>query len=217
MDPVPLAIAAAPLAIYLLVLGIMNLSRHPHVATGARETIGLAFAVSGLLIVGPINLLLPQGAVVRLGIYVWPLLIVFYGLCVLLAVLVSRPRLVIYNISVEQLRPVLEETLRRLDSEARFAGEAVQLPQLSVQFHLDTSVPMRNVSLVSTGDRQSYGGWLRLGKELQAALSSVEVTSNPRGFTFLALAALMLGWPIIQLVQLPQNAVAQRLLEILRL
>src|SRR4051812_900174 len=112
MDPVPLAIAAVPMAIYLLWLGVINLRRTPRVVSGTREIAALALAVTGLLVVGPINLLLPQGAVVRLGLLVWPLLITFYALCVVLCMLVARPRLVVYNISLDQLRPVLEQSLR---------------------------------------------------------------------------------------------------------
>jgi hypothetical protein len=217
MDPVPLAVAAVPMAIYLFALGLTNLRRTPRVVTGTREIVGLALAVSGLLIIGPINLLLPQGAVVRLGMLVWPLLITFYALCVVLCILIARPRLVIYNISLDQFRPVLEQSLRRLDSDTRFAGEAVQSTQLGLQFHLEVSGPTRNISLVSIGDQQSYSGWVRLFKELRATLATVEVPPNPRGFSFLAIAAFLIGWPTIQLLQLPHAQIAQKFWEMLRL
>ncbi len=216
MDPVPLAIAAVPMAIYLLVVGVTNLRRTPRVVTGTSEIIGLALAVAGLLIVGPINLLLPQGAVVRLGVLVWPLLITFYALCVVLCILIARPRLVIYNISLDQFRPLLEQSLRRLDSEAKVAGDAIQSPQLGAQFHLEVSGPTRNVSIVAIGDQQSYSGWVRLRSELRTTLAATEVAPNPRGFTFLAVAAFLLGWPLIQLVQLPHAQIAQKFLEMLR-
>ena len=205
------------MAIYLLVLGVINLRRTPRVVSGAWEIAALARAVTGLLVVGPINLLLPQGAVVRLGVLVWPLLVTFYILCVILCILIARPRLVIYNISLDQFRPVLEQLIRRLDSDARFAGDAVQLPQLNVQFHLENSGPTRNISLVSIGDGQSYSGWVRLRRELRATLATVEVSPNPRGFSFLAIALFLIGWPAIQLLQLPHAQIAQKVLEMLRL
>jgi hypothetical protein len=217
MDPVPFAIAAVPMAIYLLVLGVTNLRRTPRVVSGTWEIAALALAVTGLLIVGPINLLLPQGAVVRLGVLVWPLVITFYALCVVLWILIARPRLVIYNISLDQFRPILEQSLRRLDSEAKIAGDAIQSPQLGLQFHLEVSGPTRNVSLVSIGDHQSYSGWVRLRKELTSTLAAAEVPPNPRGFSFLAIAAFLIGWPAIQLLQLPHAQIAQKLFEMLRL
>ncbi len=217
MDPVPLVIAFGPLALYLLLVGVMNLGRKPHLTTGTRDTIALVLAASGLFVVGPINLFLPQGAVMRFGPLVWPLILVFCALCVVLYLLMARPRLVVYNVTLEQLRPVVEQTARRLDADARLAGDAVQLPQLTVQFHLDAATAMRNVSLVATGDQQSHSGWKRLEHELAAALANVEVAPNPRGFTFLAIGLVMMGWPLIQLVQMPHNLVAQRLMEILRM
>ena len=86
-----------------------------------------------------------------------------------------------------------------------------------MQFHLEVSGPTRNVSLVSIGDHQSYSGWVRLRKELTNTLAATEVPPNPRGFTFLAIAAFLLGWPLIQLLQLPHAQIAQRFLEMLRL
>ena len=174
-------------------------------------------AVSGLVVVGPINLFLPQGAVMRFGPLVWPLIGLFCALCVVLFLLVARPRLVIYNMTLEQLRPVVEQTVRQLDADARFAGDALQLPQLSVQFHLDAASALRNVSLIATGEHQSHSGWKRLEHALTAALDKIEVAPNPRGFTFLAIGLVMIGWPAIQLLQMPHNLVAQRLMEILRM
>src|SRR5262245_65771439 len=136
MEPVPLTIACGPLAIYLVWLGAVNLRRRPLVMTAALDVATLAAAVSGLVVVGPMNLLLPEAAGRRFGPLAWPLLLGFYALCVVLYVLVARPRLVIFNLSIEQLRPGLEQLARRLDSDARFAGDAVQLPQVGIQFHL---------------------------------------------------------------------------------
>ncbi len=190
MDAVPLAIAFGPLALYLLLIGIINLSRRPHLTTGTRDTIALALAISGLVVIGPVNLFLPQGAVMRFGPLVWPLILVFSGLCVVLYLLVARPRLVVYNITLEQLRPLLEQAVERLDKDARIAGDAVLLPQLAVQFHLDSAPAMRNVSLLATGDQQSHTGWKRLERELHSALelkwkfhaTHADSRSSPQGW-----------------------------------
>ena len=55
----------------------------------------------------------------------WLFLLVFYWLWVWLAVLVARPRLVVYNISAEELRPVLAEAAREVDPQARWAGDSL--------------------------------------------------------------------------------------------
>lgn len=217
MDPVPLAIACGPLALYLLWLGTINLRQHPRVMTGAWDLAILAAAVSGLMFVGPMNLFLPEAAGRRFGPFAWPLLLAFYALCVLLIVLLARPRLLVFNLPIEQFRPLLEQITSRLDSEARLAGDAVQLPQLTVQFHLDSAPGMRNLSLIATGDRQSHSGWKRLERELKTSLRSVEVPRNPRGFTFLTVGLLLAGWPLVQLLQTPSHLVAQQLRDMLRM
>ncbi len=188
MEAVPLAVAVGPLAIYLLALGLMNLRRRPTVIAGSADAAALAFAISGLVIVGPMNLFLPAAAVIRFGPFAWLLLLGCYGLCALLYILVARPRLVVFNISLDRFRSLLMPLAQRLDHDVQAAGDAVQMPQLSVQFHLDAAPAMRNVSLIATGNRQSYSGWKRLHRELAVALSEVEVRRNPRGFTLLACA-----------------------------
>ncbi len=217
MDPVPLAIAFAPLALYLLAVGVLNLRRRPTVFSGAADVAALILGLSGLVAVGPMHLFMPEAAAALFGWKIWVLLLAFYFLCGLLYILLARPRLVVLNITAEQLRPVLELAAVRLDAAAKFAGEAVELPTLNVQFHLDHSPNMRSLSLVATGDKQSHSGWRKLEAELATALRAVETSPNPRGFSFVAFALAMLGWPLVQLVQLPPNVAMQRLLEILRM
>ena len=48
MDPLHFCIAIAPLAVYLLLLGVMNLRGRPFVTTGARDAAALALAWSDL-------------------------------------------------------------------------------------------------------------------------------------------------------------------------
>ena len=70
------------MAIYLLLLGMINLSRRPLLVSGGRDAAALALAITGMVIVGPFELFLPQASVVRYGPYVWVMVLTFYGLCV---------------------------------------------------------------------------------------------------------------------------------------
>jgi hypothetical protein len=110
----------------------------------------------------------------------------------------------------------LNEVAMKLDSGAKIAGDAIQLPSLGVQLHLDSVPPMRSVTLKATGDRQSHSSWGRLHRELSAALRNVEVAPNPRGFSFVAIGLVMLGWPLSQLAQLPLQTIAKQLGDMLR-
>ena len=76
MDSFRLCLALGPLAIYLLLLGAINLSRRPFLITGARDLAALGVAVAGLVVVGPVELLLPEDAIHVYQSYVWLLLVV---------------------------------------------------------------------------------------------------------------------------------------------
>ncbi len=199
VDPFRLAIALVPMAAYVLLLGIINARRRPFITSGGSDLTALGFALSGLVFVGPIELFRPAGLTRELGNYIWLVLLVFYWLWALLVVLLSRPRLVIYNIRLEELRPVLAETAGRLDPEARWGGNHLTLPTLGVQLHLDSLNFMRNVSLVSSGGRQNIDGWRRLAQELRKALAPMRVQSNPRAIGLLVVSLALLALSVRQM------------------
>ncbi len=139
MDGVRICIALAPLALYLLLLAGLNLLRRPVLVTGTRDIAALGFGIAGMLLVGPIELLHPQTAVNQLGPYIWVLSIGLYSLGLALWILFARPRLTIYNISIEQLRPLLATSIEGLDPQYRWAGTCLSLPNLNVQLHLESN------------------------------------------------------------------------------
>ena len=117
MDSLHFCIAVVPLSVYLLMMGLLNLRRHPFVTTGARDAATLGIGVVGFVIAGPMELFFPEGAASQFGAWVWLSLIVFYGLCVSLVVLLMRPRLVVYNVALEELRPILSKIAMELAQE----------------------------------------------------------------------------------------------------
>jgi hypothetical protein len=216
MDALHACLALGPLAVYLLLIGAMNLSRRPFLVSGTRDAAALALALSGFVIVGPIELCLPDAAAVRFGPYVWVLLLAFYALCVVLILLLLRPRLVVYNASAAQLRAVLADLVDQLDSGAGWAGDVLVLPNLGVQLHLENQVLTRNVSLTSVGGSQDPLGWQRLESALATALSRVPNTRNARGAVLVAAGVLMILGLGYALARDPQ-AVAEALFDMLRI
>ncbi len=211
VDSLHLFIALTPLALYLVLLGLMNLSRHPKLLTGARDTAVLGLALSGLVAAGPMELFMPEAAAMRFHSYVWALLGTFYLLCLSLVVLVMRPRIVIYNVSIDQLRPILASVVSELDVEARWAGDSLLLPQLGVQLCLEPSELLRNAQLVATGPRQSYAGWRRLELALAAALRSTPGARNPHGY-----ALVLAGLAIAATVAVSVSHDAQQMAQLVR-
>lgn len=203
VDPFRLAIALVPVAAYALLLGLVNLRRRPFLTSGGSDLAALGAALSGLMFVGPLELFRPQAATREFGNYIWLFLLLFYWLWLLLVVLLSRPRMVIYNISMEELHPVLAEAAGRLDPDARWAGNHLTLPALGVQLHLDSLDIMRNVSLVSSGGRQSIDGWRRLARELSRSLRPIRVKSNPRAIGLLAVSLALLVLSVAHMLSHP--------------
>lgn len=216
MDSLHLAIAFVPLAVYLLVIGLINLAPRPFVTTGSRDHLALALGVAGLIIAGPMELFLPERAAQTFGPYVWVLMVILYLLTCVLIVLVGRPRLVIYNVTATELKPILERTIQSIDPQASWADETYVLPQAYVQLHVDAFPALRNVTLNSIGSRQSWQSWRRLEAALSEALRVERGISNPYGFTLVTAGALLLGISTYWLANQRQE-VAQALIEMLRL
>ncbi len=208
MDPLRVFIAVCPLAVYLLMLGLIHLRRYPFVTTGSRDAATIAIAIVGLVIVGPMELFFPEGAAIRFGAWVWPLLLAFYGLCVSLVVLLMRPRIVIYNLTAEQLRPILASTVAQMDNKARWIEDALLIPSLQVHCNMEGSAWLRSVQLVAVGTKQNYDGWRRLERMLRGALQMPQRSRSVLGVIYLALGGVLAvaatGWIMSDTVRVAQ-------------
>lgn len=216
MDPLHLAIAFVPLAVYLLVLGLINLSPRPFLTTGSRDSLALAVGLSGMVIAGPMELFLPERAAQTFGPYVWALMVTLYLLTCVLISLMGRPKLVIYNIASAELKPLLEKTLKSIDPAASWVDDTYVLPNAFVQLHVQPFSALRNVCLNSIGTRQSWQSWRRLEESLAESLRSERGVSNPYGITLIAGGLVLLALSTYFLVDQRQT-VAQALLEMLRI
>lgn len=214
INPLDLGIAFGPLAVYLMLLGMVNLSSRPLVTSGARDAAALGVGVCGFIMIGPFKLLLPLATAFHWGALIWPLLLAFYALGLTLVVLLLRPRLIVYNIPAEQVRPLLANLVGQLDQEARWAGECLVLPALGVQLYVEASPAMRNVQLVAAGHRQSYEGWRRLETALAQALRRTTGVRNPLGFSLVVCGLFMTALLAVWMVQ-DSETVAQSVQDML--
>jgi hypothetical protein len=218
MEPFHQCLALGPVAVYMLLLGAINLARRPLIVSGGRDAAALGLAVSGLVLVGPIALLFPESVAAHFGPagtkYLWLMIVGLLATSLIMVLLVLRPRLVIYNISVDQFRPILAEVVERMDPDARWAGDCLFLPGLGVQLHVESAGWMRNVSLISSGPKQDYQGWSRLEGELAAALRSSEVSWNLAGLILLSLGNVLVIWLAWAIIRDPQ-AIARTVFELL--
>jgi hypothetical protein len=162
------------------------------------------------------ELFMPERAAQTFGSLVWMLMIILYFLVCILFSLMARPRLVIYNISATELKPLLEQTVKTLDPQASWADDTYVLPQAFIQLHVDTFPALRNASLVSIGQKQSWQNWRRLELMLGEVLSQQRGAVNPYGIT-LILFGLILGGMSVYKLENDQQAAVQALWEMLRL
>ena len=215
MDPLHFCIAVAPLAVYLFLLGVLNLKGFPFVTTGSRDSAALAIGMVGFVIIGPMELFFPEGAASRFVAWVWIMLIIFYALCISLVVLLMRSRIVIYNVTQEQLRPLLTSVAIKLDRGSRWSGDSLFLPEKQVHLHIETNDLLRNVQLTAGGNNQSYEGWEALEKELHKALKKMPVGPNMTGIPLLVISASLAIASAVWMLN-DQAAVAQALQDLLR-
>lgn len=196
---VPLWAAILPAAAYLVALAGLHVRRRPSVVAGSIDLLLLAAGTAGLAAAGPLALLQPV-----VGGTVWAafMLLLGAGLVFAALLLAARPRLVVYNITLEQLRPVVAEIVATLDPTARWAGETVALPGRGIQVHLDGRGGMRSVSVVALGGRTSAEGWVEFSRRLRQAIRGLRVRASPWAVVFgccgcglLAAAALLASLP----------------------
>jgi hypothetical protein len=192
------------------------LRRRPLVISGARDMLALGIAVSGMVVVGPVELFLPDRAAAQFGPYVWLLLLSLYGLCVVLVALVQKPRLTVYNVPVAEFRALLSDVVNRLDGNARWVGDHLVAPALELELRWERAAVMRNASLVALETPPHSEGWNRLAAAVAEQLGQMRVEPNPRGATFV-LVGLMLVIAIAWEAVSQSHEIAQAFLEMLRL
>ncbi|MDA7979831.1 MAG: hypothetical protein MPJ50_13770 [Pirellulales bacterium] len=206
MDALRAAIGLTPLAAYLFILGLINLSRRPVLHTGVRDLAALGVALVGLVFVGPIELLMPTMLVAEFGWLAWALALVVYSSGWTLLVLSTAPRLVAYNIDAERFRLLVAEVALAMDADTHWAGDSVVLPRRGVQARMESFPVLRNSSLVSNGPRQDFAAWAELEKNLRHGMESMQVQRNPRGGLMLGLSVAILAALIIKWARDPQFA-----------
>jgi hypothetical protein len=203
MDPLHFCIAVVPLAVYLLMIGYLNFGGRPFVTTGARDSAALGIGLVGLVVAGPMILFFPESAASHFGNWVWVMLLAFYFLFVSMFVLMMRPRVVIYNITAEQLRPILTSVAMELDPKSRWTGDSLLIPSRKVHLHLEPTNWLKNVQLTSGGNNQSFDGWRTLESGLTEKLKDYSSGPNLVAFPLLvmslALAIATAAWMLVDM------------------
>jgi hypothetical protein len=198
--------AVVPLAIYFLWIGCLQLRSRPTVVSGFADTLWLGLGLSGLMIVGPGELFLPESASNRFGWFAHLLLVVLYALLLILTALTRKPQIVVYNATSRQLQPALSEALKSADAKAVFLGSSALLPTLGVDLSVNLQEDSRTVQLSAISREVDMRHWRRLRSQLSNSLRTVQGSANPRaaGLICAGIAALAIvtyigvtDWPTL--------------------
>lgn len=192
-EPFTILLALLPMIGYLVVFSLIRLSGRALVTTGARDIAALAIAISGMLVIGPGELLLMfflNAAATLYGPLVWIALGSFYALTVSLIALTTPPKLVVYGRTPEELFEPLLAAARQID--AGTVGDAnslqVSLPNIGIRLRVDGQRGMDYAQVLSFEPNMSLRFWSKL---LAALRSEVRAKATPlprRGFAMLFVA-----------------------------
>ncbi len=195
IPPFTLLLALLPLIGYLILIGGIRASGRAMITTGARDVAALGIAISGLVAVGPAELFFPTPAASMFGPWVWFAIATFYSLCLTLIAITSRPKLVIYGRSPEQVFEPLLQAARRLDPAA--VGDAtrwqVTLPTIQVQLRVDGHPGADSAQILAFEPNLTPRFWHQLQGHLREAVPRQSVPRNFAGFSMLLAAACLIG------------------------
>ncbi len=105
------ALAVGPLAAYFAALGALQGGRRPVVVPGPIDFLLLATGLGGLIVFGPVGLVLVRSLFPAPSPWAWLALASAYGLFVLLWAPRGARRLVVYHVDPESLRTAVREAL----------------------------------------------------------------------------------------------------------
>lgn len=208
-EPFPALLAFTPLILYLLCLALIRVSGKAWVTTGERDTAAVMVAISGLIVVGPMELFFPKATAYLLGPWVWGPLILLYFLFGCLLIINSRPKLVVYGRTSDQLFTALSGAARKLDDSAIVDDDRQQihLPKVGAHLRLDSAPGHDCINVLSFEPTLSDAFWRLLRTHLKHEIASTSPPYPRRGWAAMAIALIMLFWLVQYIVEEPARMV----------
>lgn len=209
IEPIYLLIALLPLIGYLLLLGVIRVSGKALVTTGGRDVAAVGFAIAGFVAIGPGELFFPKSAAGVFGPWVWAALLAFYALIVSLVALTSKPRLVVFGRTPDQMLAPLAAAAKELDPDATVEAEKLQvyLPKLGVRLRSAGHQGVDATNIESFEPVTNIEFWNRLLGHLRDKTESTECPKPRRGGAMLVAGILLMALVLWQGFQNQQQVV----------
>lgn len=180
-----------PLAVYFLVLGLVNSHSRPYLTTSRADFIALTCALMPVL-------LWPVPTFVRSGM-VWLLVAGLVAAAALFAHLLITigSGFVIYNISEARAIRLLEESLRALGWRGRWVERTWESETGDVQIQVRRFAVLRNITLhIETRSPRAAEGLSALGGELHRRLATVAQLPSTMGACLVLLGVTLMILPM---------------------
>jgi hypothetical protein len=187
-------LTVVPVAMYFLMLGLVNSQRRPYFVSGRRDFLILALVFCPVLIL-PLYWLAMSN---------WLVFAVVLALGAALFVLVlpkESTSWVIYNISRHHFHRVLERALRHLGLSWRWRHDRIEIDDTSLEIGFSGFALLRNVTVHLKCDRKDQPLVHRISSALEAELAHVKSRPATTGVVFLIIGAGLLIWPTFMMTQ----------------
>ena len=187
-----IATVVVPVAIYFLVLGLLNSRRHPQLLTSRQDFVLLVAAMSPLVIIPALSIL--SSAVLAIGIVVG-----VGAAAVALFAGKQSTSWVIYNLSHAQAVSILERALDRQGLGFTPTAGGLDLPGEKAFVEVKSFPLLRNVSINLRGGNAELAG--QISGQVAAVLARTPAQTSPMAVTLLLVATAMMVAPLAMVVQ----------------
>jgi hypothetical protein len=174
-----------PVALYFLLLGMLNTRRRPQLLSGRQDTALLMVALSPLAF-QPLTALLGGGPAVLLG-----------AAGVVAAVILLAPQtptLVVYNLSIETGRSLAAEILEGMGHSVRKTQRGVEFEDTAGVVEISAFPLLRNLTFRLTGGRKDL--WKTFEHHLAERLGRIETSPHPMSVGLLLVATGLFVAPL---------------------
>lgn len=188
VDVMMMVVNVAPIALYFLILGLVNSHARPYLISSRSDFIALTIALAPVLM-WPLPTFLQSGTL-------WPLVA---GLIIAVSVfLLLVPRanagFVIYNISEARCMRILNEALAGMGLTGRWEGSAWRGDRGVPSFHLSKIALLRNVTIHIESDSEAFAA--RLHAELSERIKAVSQLPSAMGACLVIVGAAIMLVPM---------------------
>ena len=184
--PLRTASVVVPVALYFLVLGLLNSRKRPQVLTGRVDFALLILALSPLFLIPILNCVGPS-----------PLALVISAAALIAAILILAPRgrtWVIYNIPAQDCADIVARALGRCGIESTPCPQGMLLPAHNATVRLSRFNFLRNVTVRLEGGSDQFAA--DFANAIAGGMGRVSAVTSPMAMGLLLVATGMLVAPL---------------------